>query len=100
MPAPSQRNRRRARARLLSSSAGSIPGGGMPVKKSTVPATLNSHFGGPLMNAEELFLANIATIDRIAALICSHHPEPNAQKESASQRNITLPEHKYEKMNT
>jgi RNA polymerase sigma factor for flagellar operon FliA len=47
------------------------------------------------MNAEELFLANVTTIDRIATFICRRHHVDDAE-EFSSQVKLSLIEHNYE----
>src|SRR5262245_57293226 len=98
MPALSRRGPRSVRARGSSSSSGNIPMGGIPVKNSGVPAKLPAYpsAGPSIMNAEALFLANIATIDRIAAFICRHHHVPDEWEEFAAQVKCDLLDHNYD----
>jgi RNA polymerase sigma factor (sigma-70 family) len=49
-----------------------------------------------LMNAEELFLANVPTIDRIAAFICRRHHVADDAEEFAAQVKLDLIERNYE----
>jgi RNA polymerase sigma factor for flagellar operon FliA len=51
---------------------------------------------GTFMNAEETFLANIPTIDRIAAFICRRNHVPDDAEEFASQVKLDLIERNYE----
>src|SRR5256885_3119413 len=89
----------------LSSSKPSIPRGGTTVKKTagfaaTLLASAINPFRAPAvsrqdafatsMNAEETFLANIPTIDRIAAFICRRHHVPDDAEEFASQVKLDL----------
>jgi len=48
------------------------------------------------MNAEELFLANVTTIDRIAAFICRRNHVAEDAEEFASQVKLSLLERNYE----
>jgi RNA polymerase sigma factor for flagellar operon FliA len=48
------------------------------------------------MNAEELFLANVTTIDRIAAFICRRNHVAEDSEEFASQVKLSLIERNYE----
>jgi len=48
------------------------------------------------MNAEEIFLANVPTIDRIAAFICRRHHMADDAEEFASQVKLDLIERNYE----
>src|ERR1051326_1008436 len=97
MPGPSDRGRRRGPA-PVSSSATIIPPGGIFRK---TPATLSpfqqfrSQTAAHDMNAEELFLANVTTIDRIAAFICRRHHMDDAE-EFSSQVKLSLIERNYE----
>src|SRR5437870_7270780 len=97
MPAPSQRDQRRVRGRNLSSSPESIPHGGIAEGNSGVPAKLNGHLQVPFrMKAEELFLANVATIDRIAAFICRQHHVADDWEEFAAQVKLDIIDRNYE----
>src|SRR5256885_12419233 len=110
MPVPSIRGRLHVPGRLFSSMT-SIPLGGMVVKIAVTPARLlaltaiwwsdgkrvfrQDAYGSP-MNAEELFLANVTTIDRIAAFICRRNHVADEAEEFASQVKLSLLERNYE----
>src|ERR1043165_7928574 len=101
MPDPSTRGPHRGPNRLSSSGA-NIPQGGIFVKNPGFPARLmesaTNWFRGPrfAMNAEEIFLANVPTIDRIAAFICRRHHMADDAEEFASQVKLDLIERNYE----